>query len=90
LSYGYFQLQKLSNSAHDFLHKFSHFLKIEDVVTWRIKLTKNRLAILSKFLITKNSLFGLNSQQKIFLKNLRDISPKIKEESIKNIFAILA
>jgi len=55
-------------------------------VTWRIKFTKNRLVILSKFLKAKNSFLGSNNQQKILLKRLRDVGPKIKKNSMKNIF----
>ena len=66
------------------------FYKNRGFVTWRIKFTKHRLAILPKFLKAKNSLLGPNNQQKILFKKLRDIGPKIKEKSMKNIFVVLA
>jgi len=59
-------------------------------VTWRIKFPKNRLFILPKFLKAKNILLGPNNQQKILLKKLKDVGPKIKEKSVKNVFVILA
>jgi len=59
-------------------------------VTWRIEFNKNDLAILPKFLKAKISLLGPNNQQKILLKKLKDVGPKIKEKSVKNVFVILA
>ena len=52
------------------------FSKNKEFITWTRKFTKNRLAILPKFLKAKNSLLGPNNQQKILLKKFRDIGPK--------------
>ena len=59
-------------------------------ITWRIKFTKNRLAIFSKFLKAKNSPLGPNNQQKILHKKIKDVGPKIKEKICKIFFAFLA
>jgi len=40
------------------------------------------------FFIAKNSLFGLNNQQKILFQDLRDVSQKVREEFIKNVFPV--
>ena len=62
------------------------FSKNREFVTWRIKFSKNRLAILPKFFKAKNSLLGPNNQQKILLKKLRDIGLKIKEKNLWKMF----
>jgi len=62
------------------------FSKNREFVTWRVKFSKNRLAILPKFLKAKTSLLGASNHQKILLKNLRDVGPKIKEKIVENRF----
>ena len=66
------------------------FSKNRGFVTWRMKFTKNRLANLPKFLNAKNSCLGPNNQQKILLKKLRDVGPKIKEKIVEKYFCSLA
>jgi len=85
-----FSATKTQHISPWFSPQIQPFSKNKEFITWTRKFTKNRLAILPKFLKAKNSLLGPNNQQKILHKKLRDVGPKVKEKSVKNIFAVLA
>ena len=83
------QPQTFRSSAHEFLPKFSHFLKIEKRLFEDKVKQKNRLKILSKFSKPKIAFLDFINQQKIYPKSSEMLAQKSRKKSCKTIFRSL-